>query len=94
MSNKYRSMSLLWSSILPEQQLKFWIKLEHKFPFLCMCAHHYKANMVAMSDYTHWHKQRFPDTSNTGTGLNLSSSSSRSHKHRCSSKPLPSCKYT
>ena len=97
MSKKYSSMSLPWSSILPEQQLEFWIKLECEFPLLCLCAHHYKANTIATSDYTHWYKHRFPDTSstsNSGTGLTASSSSGGTRKRRRSSKPIRSRKST
>jgi hypothetical protein len=91
MSKKYSSMSLPWSSISPERQLEFWIKLEREFPLLRLCAHHYKANAVATSDYTHWYKRRFPDTSSTSngeTGLTAPSSSGGTRKRQCSSKHI------
>ena len=90
-------MSLPWSSISPERQLKFWIKLEREYPLLRLCTHHYKANAVATSDYTHWYKHCFPGTSsasNSGTGLTTSSSSGETRKHWRSSKPICSQKST
>ena len=97
MSQKYSSMGLPWSSVLPERQLEFWIRLEREFPLLRLCAHHYKANMVATSDYTHWYKRRFPvtsGTSNSAAGLSASPSSGGTRKRRRSSNPIGSRKST
>ena len=97
MSRKYGSMGLPWSSVLPERQLEFWIRLEREFPLLRLCAHHYKANAVATSDYTHWYKRRFPhpsSTSNSGNGLTASPSSGGTRKRRRSSNPIPLQKST
>ena len=93
MSKKYGSMNLPWTSVSTDRQLEFWIKLEREYPFLRLCAHHYKANAIATSDYTHWYKRRFPDTpstSNHGTGLTSSSGSPR--KRQRPSKPIRSRK--
>ena len=97
MSKKYGSMGLPWSSVLPERQLEFWLRLERKFPLLRLCAHHYKANAVATLDYTHWYKRRFPhpsSTSNSGAGLTASPSTGGTRKRRRSSNPAPLRKST
>jgi hypothetical protein len=56
MSDEYGSMGLPWSSIPAKCCLEFWLKLEWAYPFLHLCANHYKADAVATEDYTHRYK--------------------------------------
>ena len=37
-------------------KLEFCLRVEAKFPLLRFCSNHYKANAIAISDYTHWYK--------------------------------------
>jgi hypothetical protein len=62
MCDEYGPMGLPWSSVPAKRRLEFWLKLERVYPFLCLCANHYKADAVATRDYTHWYKARFSPT--------------------------------
>ena len=55
-------MGLPSSSIPHARQLEIYVKLECAFPYLRLCALHYKSHAVATSDYAHWYKNRYPDT--------------------------------
>jgi hypothetical protein len=55
MSDEHRPMGLPWKSVHTKHCLEFWLRLEHMYPFLHLCANHYKADAVATEDYTHWY---------------------------------------
>lgn len=52
------------TTISPERQLKLFVKIEHKFPLLCHCDDHYKAESIAFFDYSHWYNKWFPADDN------------------------------
>jgi hypothetical protein len=54
MSKDYGPMGLPWTKIPAKRRVEFCVKLESKFPVLCLCTDHYKANTVATSNYTCW----------------------------------------
>ena len=41
--------------------MEYWLDIEAKYPILQFCDNHYKANSIAISDYSHWHSSRYPD---------------------------------
>jgi hypothetical protein len=61
MCYEYRPMGLLWSSVPVKRRLEFWLKLKNEYPLLRLCTNHYKADSVAIEDYTHWHKSYYPN---------------------------------
>lgn len=54
MCAKYGPIGAPWTTIFSDQQLEFFIKIEHKYPLLHHCNNHYKAESIAFSDYSHW----------------------------------------
>jgi hypothetical protein len=62
MCKDHGPMGLPWKKIPAKQRVEFCIKLESKFPVLCLCTDHYKANTVTTSDYSHWYKSHYPET--------------------------------
>ena len=63
MCNKHGPIGLPWTSVLPKYRQLYWQKIEALFPILWFCDAHYKADSIAISDYTHWYKSRYPDGS-------------------------------
>ena len=55
MCEDYGPMGLPWSDVLVKHRFEFWLRLEYLYPFLRLCANHYKADAVATCDYTHWY---------------------------------------
>jgi hypothetical protein len=53
-------IGLPWSSVSHKLRVEYLKKLEREFPFLRLCADHYKATAVATTDYTRWYKLRYP----------------------------------
>ena len=62
--DRYGPIGAPWSTISPERQLDFYLKIEEKFPILRLCEHHYKAETIAFSDYSHWYDHQFPYNDN------------------------------
>jgi hypothetical protein len=58
--NKYGPIGVPWTTISPDRQLEFYIKIEAKYPLLRLCENHYKAESISFSDYSHWYDKRFP----------------------------------
>ncbi len=59
--NKYGPIGAPWTSVSPTHQMEYWLDIEAKYPILRFCDNHYKANSIAISDYSHWHSSRYPD---------------------------------
>ena len=58
--HRYGPIGAPWSTISPDRQLEFYIKIEEKFPILRLCEHHYKAETIAFADYSHWYDKIYP----------------------------------
>jgi hypothetical protein len=58
--NKYGPIGAPWTTISPDRQLEFYIKIEAKYPLLQLCENHYKAKSISFSNYSHWYDKRFP----------------------------------
>ena len=57
--DKYRPIGSPWSTVSPKHQLKFYLKIEAKFPLLWLCENHYKAESTAFSNYSHWYNIQY-----------------------------------
>ncbi|KAF8260471.1 hypothetical protein EI94DRAFT_1706264 [Lactarius quietus] len=55
LSDKYGDIGSLWMTVSPTPQLDFCLRMEDKFPLLCLCDDHYKALTIAYADYSHWY---------------------------------------
>ena len=55
MCEDYGPMGLPWTEVPIKHLMEFWLRLERSYPFLRLCANHYKADAVATSDYTNWY---------------------------------------
>ena len=58
--NRYGPIGAPWSTISLDRQLEFYIKIDEKFPILCLCEHQYKAETIAFADYSHWYDKIYP----------------------------------
>ena len=58
--DKYGPIGAPWASISPPHRLEFYVKIENKYPLLCHCDNHYKAESIAFCDYSHWYDDWFP----------------------------------
>jgi hypothetical protein len=61
MCDKHGPIGAPWTTISPNRQQEFFLKIEHKYPLLRLCENHYKAECVSFSDYSHWYDKWFPD---------------------------------
>jgi hypothetical protein len=63
MCDRFGPIGVLWTTISPTWQLKFYVKIEAKYPLLWLCENHYKADTIAFSDYSHWYDKQYLDNS-------------------------------
>ena len=61
MCERYGPIGAPWTTISPNRQMEFYVKIEDKFPILRLGENHYKADTIAFSDYSHWYNKRYPD---------------------------------
>ena len=57
MCERFGPIGVPWTTISPNHQLEFYVKLEAKFPILQLSENHQKANTIAFSDYSHWYNK-------------------------------------
>ena len=63
--DKHGPMGSPWTLISPTCQLKYYLKIEAKYPILRLCENHYKAESIAFTDYSHWFPVQYPGFSST-----------------------------
>ncbi|KAF8264895.1 hypothetical protein EI94DRAFT_1702884 [Lactarius quietus] len=55
LSDKYGNIGLPWMMVSLTPQLDFCLRMEDKFPLLCLCDDYYKALTIMYADYSHWY---------------------------------------
>jgi hypothetical protein len=60
MCDKHGPIGVPWTTISPDRQLEFYVRIKAKHPFLWLCENHYKAESISFSDYSHWYNKWFP----------------------------------
>ena len=61
MCERFGPIGAPWTTISPNCQMEFYVKIEAKFPILWLSENHDKADTIAFSDYSHWYDKRYPD---------------------------------
>jgi hypothetical protein len=87
MCDDYGPIGHPWSSVARKRRQEYFAKLEGMFFLLRLCADHYKANVVATSDYKRWYKERYPNASSKRKrGRSNKMTSRKTQRRRTSSR--------
>jgi hypothetical protein len=87
MCDNHGNIGYPWSCVVPKRRSEFLAKMENMYPFLRLCADHYKTTAVGTTDYSRWYKSRYPVVENTRKRARASTRSPRkSQRRRTSSR--------